>query len=175
MLNGGGASGGPGKSDPAAPSPSGGAQAVVQLVQPSEQALANFRVVLDRLDSRKEARLWGEARKYIRAENFRPGRLVCAVDPGAPQDLLRRLTDFLEYETDMDWDVALSDSAVETLRETETRERGELLADAAQHPDVAAALEALPGAEVVDVERSAPLDPATLTDNVVPLKRSSKG
>ena len=144
-------------------------------MQPSEKALANFRDVLDRLDSRKEARLWGEARKYIRAENFRPGRLVCAVDPGAPQDLLRRLTDFLEYETDMDWDVALSDSAVETLRETETRERGELLADAAQHPDVAAALEALPGAEVVDVERSAPLDPATLTDNVVPLKRSSKG
>ncbi len=175
LLNGGGASGGPGKSDPAAPSPSGGAQAVVQLVQPSEQALANFRDVLDRLDSRKEARLWGEARKYIRAENFRPGRLVCAVDPGAPQDLLRRLTDFLEYETDMDWDVALSDSAVETLRETETRERGELLADAARHPDVAAALEALPGAEVVDVERSAPLDPGTLTDNVVPLKRSSKG
>lgn len=175
LLNGGGASSGAGKPDTAAPSPSGGAQAVVQLVQPSEQALANFRDVLDRLDSRKEARLWGEARKYIRAENFRPGRLVCAVDPGAPQDLLRRLTDFLEYETDMDWDVALSDSAVETLRETETRERGELLADAAQHPDVAAALEALPGAEVVDVERSAPLDPATLTDNVVPLKRSSKG
>lgn len=175
MLNGGGATGGAGKSDAPAASPSGGAQSVVQLVQPSEQKLANFRDVLDRLDSRKEARLWGEARKYIRAENFRPGRLVCAVDPGAPKDLLRRLTDFLEYETDMDWDVALSNSSVETQRETETRERGELLADAAQHPDVAAALEALPGAEVVDVERSAPLDPATLTDNVVPLKRSSKG
>jgi DNA polymerase-3 subunit gamma/tau len=175
LLNGGGASGGAGKSDAAAPAPSGGAQAVVQLVQPSDQALANFRDVLDRLDSRKEARLWGEARKYIRAENFRPGRLVCAVDPGAPKDLLRRLTDFLEYETDMDWDVALSDSSAETQRETETRERGELLADAAQHPDVAAALSALPGAEVVDVEHSAPLDPATLTDNVVPLKRSSKG
>ena len=95
--------------------------------------------------------------------------------PARRSDLLRRLTDFLEYETDMDWDVALSNSSVETQRETETRERGELLADAAQHPDIAAALAAMPGAEVVDVERSAPLDPATLTDNVVPLKRSSKG
>ncbi|MCR9195482.1 MAG: DNA polymerase III subunit gamma/tau [Hyphomonas sp.] len=175
MLSGGGATSNAGKPDGRGASPSGGAQAVVQLVQPTEQALANFRDVLDRLDSRKEARLWGEARKYIRAENFRPGRLICAVDPGAPKDLLRRLTDFLEYETDMDWDVALSDSSVETQKETETRVRGELLADAAQHPDVAAALAALPGAEVVDVEHTAPLDPATLTDNVVPLKRRSKG
>lgn len=175
MISGGGASGAAGKSDVPAASPSGGAQSVVQLVQPSEQKIANFRDVLDHLDTRKEARLWGEARKYIRAENFRPGRLVCAVDPGAPKDLLRRLTDFLEYETDMDWDVALSDSSVETQKETETRERSEILADAAQHPDVAAALAALPGAQVVDVENTPPLDPATLTDNVVPLKRSSKG
>ena len=148
---------------------------MVQLVPPTDAKLKSFRDVLDHLDSRKEARLWGEARKYIRAENFKPGRLVCAVDPGAPRDLLRRLTDFLEYETDMDWDVALSDSSVETQKETETRERGELLADAAEHPDIAAALQAMPGAQVVDVENSAPLDPATLTDNVVPLKRSSKG
>ena len=74
----------------------------------------------------------------------------------------------------MDLDVLLSDSAVETQKETETRERQELLSDAAEHPDIAAALAAIPGAEIVDVENSAPLDPATLTDNVVPLKRTSK-
>ena len=173
MLSGGGASGAPGKPSAAPSSPSGGSQSVVQLVQPSEAKMASFRDVLDHLDTRKEARLWGEARKYIRAENFKPGRLVCAVDPGAPRDLLRRLTDFLEYETDMDWDVLLSDSGVETQKEKETRERKEVLEDAAQHPDIAAALAAIPGAEVVDVQNSAPLDPATLTDNVVPLKRTS--
>lgn len=173
MLASGGASGAAGKSEAAKPSPSGGAQSVIQLVQPSESKLANFRDVLDHLDTRKEARLWGEARKYIRAENFKPGRLVCAVDPGAPRDLLRRLTDFLEYETDMDWDVLLSDSAVETQKEKDTREHREVLDDAAQHPDIVAALAAIPGTQVVGVENSAPLDPATLTDNVVPLKRSS--
>lgn len=173
MLSSGGASGAAGKPDQAGGSASGGPQAVVQLVPPSPQKIASFRDVLDQLDQRKEARLWGEARKYIRAENFKPGRLVCAVDPGAPRDLLRRLTDFLEYETDMDWDVLLSDSAVETQKEVDTRERQELLEDAAQHPDIAAALAAIPGAEVVDVEHSAPLDPETLTDNVVPLKRTS--
>lgn len=173
MLSGGGASGAPGKPDAASGSPSGGSQSVVQLVQPSDAKMASFRDVLDHLDTRKEARLWGEARKYIRAENFKPGRLVCAVDPGAPRDLLRRLTDFLEYETDMDWDVLLSESGVETQKEKETRERKEVLEDAAQHPDIAAALAAIPGAEVVDVQNSAPLDPATLTDNVVPLKRTS--
>ena len=173
LLSGGGATGTAGKPE-TAPSSSSASEPVVQLVQPSETKLASFRDVLDHLDTRKEARLWGEARKYIRAENFRPGRLICAVDPGAPKDLLRRLTDFLEYETDMDWDVLLSESAVETQKETETRERSELLADAAQHPDIAAALAAIPGAEIVDVEDSPALDPSTLTDNVVPLKRSSK-
>lgn len=173
LLSAGGASGTAGKPDPAGDSPSGGATSVVQLVPPSADKMASFRDVLDHLDSRKEARLWGEARKYIRAENFTPGRLVCAVDPGAPRDLLRRLTDFLEYETDMDWDVLLSESSVETQKETETRQRHEQLKDAAQHPDIAAALAAIPGAEVVDVENSAPLDPDTLTDNVVPLKRRS--
>ncbi|MEO0607322.1 MAG: DNA polymerase III subunit gamma/tau [Pseudomonadota bacterium] len=174
LLQSGGASGAAGKPETAGATPSGGAEAVVQLVQPSAQKIQNFRDVLDHLDTRKEARLWGEARKYIRAENFRPGRLICAVDPGAPRDLLRRLTDFLEYETDMDWDVLLSETSVETQKETESRERAELLADAAEHPDIAAALAALPGAEIVDVENSTALDPATLTDNVVPLKRSSK-
>jgi DNA polymerase-3 subunit gamma/tau len=174
MLASGGASGTAGKPEPTVPSPSDGAQSVIQLVQPSESKLANFRDVLDHLDTRKEARLWGEARKYIRAENFKPGRLVCAVDPGAPRDLLRRLTDFLEYETDMDWDVLLSESGAETQKEKDTRETREKLDDAAQHPDIVAALAAIPGAQVVGVEDSAPLDPATLTDNVVPLKRSSK-
>jgi len=172
MLTSGGATGAAGKPEPAGSAPTGEGQ-LLQLVQPSAQKMDSFRDVLDHLDSRKEARLWGEARKYIRAENFKPGRLVCAVDPGAPRDLLRRLTDFLEYETDMDWDVMLSESGVETQKETETRERRELLEDAAKHPDIAAALAAIPGAEVVDVENSAPLDPNTLTDNVVPLKRHS--
>lgn len=174
LLSGGGASGGAGKPESAGASPSGGAQSVVQLVQPSSDKMSSFRDVLDHLDNRKEARLWGEARKYIRAENFTPGRLVCAVDPGAPRDLLRRLTDFLEYETEMDWDIRQSETSVETMKETETREREELLADAAQHPDIAAALAAIPGAEIVDVELSSGPDPATLTDNVVPLKRRSE-
>jgi DNA polymerase-3 subunit gamma/tau len=172
MLTSGGATGAAGKPESAGSTPTGEGQ-LLQLVQPSAQKMDSFRDLLDHLDSRKEARLWGEARKYIRAENFKPGRLVCAVDPGAPRDLLRRLTDFLEYETDMDWDVMLSESGVETQKETETRERRELLEDAAKHPDIAAALAAIPGAEVVDVENSAPLDPNTLTDNVVPLKRHS--
>lgn len=173
LLTSGGASGAAGKSESAGNTPSDGAKSVVQLVQPSEEKLASFRDVLDHLDSRKEVRLWGEARKYVRAENFTPGRLVCAVDPGAPRDLLRRLTDFLEYETDMDWDVLLSDSSKETQKEKDTRERREQLDEAARHPDIAAALAAIPGAQVVDVENSAPLDPDTLTDNVVPLKRRS--
>ncbi|MEL7041000.1 MAG: DNA polymerase III subunit gamma/tau [Pseudomonadota bacterium] len=175
MLRDGGSPGATKPSSEAGPSASESGGSLLQLVPPSVQKLDSFRDVLDHLDTRKEARLWGEARKYIRAENFKPGRLVCAVDPGAPRDLLRRLTDFLEYETDIDWDIQLSDSAVETQKEAESRERTAQLEAAAQHPDIAAALAALPGAEIVDVENSPGLDPMTLTDNVVPIKRNSKG
>lgn len=127
--------------------------------------------VITRLDARKEARLWGEVRQYLRAETFEQGRLVCALAEGAAPDLLRRLTDFLERETDMDWDVAYAATEAETAREREARLREARFATARNHPSVAAALAALPGAEIVAVEGIEPLEQTDLPDNVVPLKR----
>ncbi len=167
--NGGGASGDAGK-----PADTGG---VVALLRPAAAAIPahefrfkDFDQVIARLGELKEARLWGEVRQYIRAETFTHGHLTCAVEAGAPDDLLRRLTDFLEDETDSDWDVQVARaSEVETVKERDARRRDELFERTRQLPEVAAALKALPGAEIVDVQTSPALETSTAGDNVVPL------
>ena len=126
--------------------------------------------VIARLDERKEVRLWGEVRQFLRAERFEQGRLVCAVADGAAPDLLRRLTDFLQAETQLSWDVVFSETTAETSREREARLREESFLAARNHPSVAAALAALPGAEIIKVEGIEPLEERPPTDNVVPIR-----
>ena len=145
----------------------------------SEFRFTDFTHVLARLDGQKEVRLWGEVRQYVRPESFTHGQLICALKDGAPKDLLRRLTDFLEDQTDDDWDVALAASDTETMKERETREHQDRIDAASRHPDVAAALEAIPGAVVTEVEDaphlSVPLETPVAADNVVPLRSKQKG
>ncbi|MEM1391318.1 MAG: DNA polymerase III subunit gamma/tau [Pseudomonadota bacterium] len=132
--------------------------------------LRTLNDVIARLDEQKEVRLWGEVRQFLRAERFEQGRLVCAVAEGAAPDLLRRLTDFLQAETEIPWDVVFSETTAETSREREARLRKERFMAALNHPSVAAALAALPGAEIVDVEGIEPLEERVPTDNVVPIR-----
>ena len=178
---GGGASGATGKS----PDSNG----VVAVFKPDEGRVEigsgefrfkDFEHVIDRLDGQKEVRLWGEVRQYLRPEHFSHGHLVCALKNGAPEDLLRRLADFLEDQTDDDWQVTRAHSDAETIKEREARERNELFDQVRLKPEVAAALDALPGAEIVNVEDTPPiaapaLDPAAGQDNVIPLKSKKKG
>lgn len=178
---GGGASGAAGKS----PDSNG----VVAVFKPDEGRVEigsgefrfkDFEHVLDRLDGQKEVRLWGEVRQYLRPERFIHGELVCALKDGAPQDLLRRLADFLEDQTDDDWQVSQTHSEVETFKEKDARERQELFDEVRQQPDVAAALAALPGAEIVNVDDTLPttdvaLEQGAPTDNVVVLNTQKEG
>lgn len=137
--------------------------------------LAAFTDVIALLDHHKQVRLWGEVRQYVRAEEYQFGRLICWLKEGAPSDLLRRLTDFLEDATDSHWDVSLAISKEETQKEFEARERQIRFDEAAKHPEVAAALAALPGAEIVEVEDIKPLEHSDMPDNVVPLRANQKG
>ncbi|MEM9939533.1 MAG: DNA polymerase III subunit gamma/tau [Pseudomonadota bacterium] len=170
LLVGGGASGSAGKPDTAAASS--------EPRSADTSAIATFDQVLSRLEQRKEVRLWSEARQYIRAERCADFQLTCALKKGAPVDLLRRLTDFLETETDHDWDVVQTETQTETRKEREARELEERFAAARQTPSVAAALKAIPGAEIVQVEDVAEtlqaLEQPDLPDNVVPLRRNQK-
>ena len=117
-----------------------------------------FADLIDRLDTSKEIRLWGEVRQYLRVSDFSDGMLVCALATGAPSDLLRRLTDFLERETGRDWDVRTGETDAETAREVVEREQFEKFEAVGALPEIASALAEFPGAEIVAVEaRQAPV------------------
>ena len=148
---------------------------MAQSSQPEARKYEDFEAILTRLDACREVRLWGEARQYIRPQVVTHGQLVCDLADGAPADLLQRLAAFLEEDTDYHWDVERADAASETVKEREDRERVERLNAARHHPDVAAALAALPGAELIDVEDIPTLETRRLADNVVPLHSRKKG
>ncbi|MEL6568316.1 MAG: DNA polymerase III subunit gamma/tau [Pseudomonadota bacterium] len=128
---------------------------------------SSFAEIVDLLTERREVILKSEAETYIRPADIAFGQLRCALEPGAPEDLLRRLALFLERETDTLWQVDQVESASETMKGRRARILSEKIEDAARHPKIAAALEALPGAQVVDVRQEAPIDPAGEAPNVV--------
>jgi len=90
---------------------------------------------------------------------------------------LRRLTNFLEDQTDSDWDVTQAHSETETGKERDARERQALFDEARRHPAVAAALEAIPGAEIVNVEtvQAIPLEPDDAGEAAKPVPTKNKG
>ncbi|MEE2879382.1 MAG: DNA polymerase III subunit gamma/tau [Pseudomonadota bacterium] len=139
--------------------------------------LSKFEDVLDLLEKERQPTLWGEAKAYIRPAVFSDGTISCDLKDGAPVDLLRRLTDFLEISTGRVWDVQKSRTSRETVKEREDRIKSERIEAVKTDPDVKAALEAIPGAEIVDVIDPQPLEAPLREDNVVPLRvaNQSKG
>ncbi|WP_185984721.1 DNA polymerase III subunit gamma/tau [Aureimonas mangrovi] len=107
------------------------------------EALAN-----EKRDSLMRARI----RRYLRLASIEPGRIEAALADGAPatfaNDLSRKLHDW----TGRRYVVSLvSQGGGETLEERDARRRAERIADAASHPDIAAILAAVPGAEIREV------------------------
>ncbi len=132
--------------------------------------LSKFEDVLDLLEKERQPTLWGEAKAYIRPAVFADGTISCDVKAGAPVDLLRRLTDFLEISTGRVWDVQTAKTSQETVKEREQRLLGEQIEAVKADPEVQAALKAIPGAEIVEVSRAQSLEAGEPQDNVVPLR-----
>ncbi len=165
LISKGGASGAAGKPEPSAAPDSA----------PGGRGLQSFDDVLSLLSARKEVRLWGEARQYIRVERVAPGELLCALAERAPRDLLQRLTDFLESETGYQWDIRITDATTETAREASEREERAIIERAGNLPEIAAALAALPGAEIVKVEDIQTLEDEDKSDNVIAMNTRKRG
>ena len=136
--------------------------------------LSKFEDVLDLLEKERQPTLWGEAKAYIRPAVFADGTISCDLKDGAPVDLLRRLTDFLEVSTGRVWDVQKAKTSRETVKEREERLKAERIDSVRADPDVKAALAALPGAEIVEVGDAPPLEATGTEDNVVPLRIASQ-
>ncbi|HIG22957.1 DNA polymerase III subunit gamma/tau [Henriciella sp.] len=134
--------------------------------------LSKFEDVLDLLEKEREPVLWGEAKAYIRPSVFADGTISCDLKDGAPVDLLRRLTDFLEIATGHEWDVSTKrgETPGETISEREDRLKRERIEAVKADTDVAAAISAIPGLTILDVRGSDTLEEPVAEDNVVPLR-----
>ena len=129
----------------------------------------SFEQVAWLLETRREAILSGQVESYLVPVEVGPGRIRCAVKEGAPPDLLGRLSAFLEAETDQPWKVELAESGGETIKERAARIHQEKVDAAAKHPVIAAALAAMPGAEIIEVRQEGPAQDGAQAE-IVPLK-----
>ena len=118
---------------------------------PEAGGLDSFEGILAHLTDLREINLQVELERYVRPGPVRFGYFTCELEPNAPSDVLARLKAFLERETGEDWTVEQIRGGAETIRAAEIRTREEMFASAAAHPTVAAALQSLPGATIVDV------------------------
>ena len=134
-------------------------------------ALARFEDVAALLDEKRQANLSYDVARYLRPASFAPGKITCEVKEGGKRDILTRLADFLEEETGEEWDVHADRAEVETLHEAGERRKRERFAKAAEDPHVKAALSAIPGARIVDVQ-SAPISGQESAD-ILPLTKEA--
>ncbi|HAE28076.1 MAG TPA: DNA polymerase III subunit gamma/tau, partial [Hyphomonas adhaerens] len=118
---------------------------------PDPGGLDSFESILAHLTALREINLQVEMERYIKPGPVSYGHFTCELEPSAPSDVLARLKGFLERQTGDDWVVEQIRGGAETVRAAEIRTKEERFAAAAAHPIIAAALNSLPGATIVDV------------------------
>ena len=118
---------------------------------PDAGGLDSFDSILAHLTELREINLQVEMERYVKPGPIRYGHFTCELEAAAPADVLARLKIFLERQTGDDWVVEQIRGGAETVRAAEIRTKEERFASAAAHPLIAAALNSLPGATIVDV------------------------
>jgi DNA polymerase-3 subunit gamma/tau len=133
--------------------------------------IASFADIVRALTEAREVALQVDTERFIRFASVSAGRLSYALAPGAPTGLAGRLKTFLDNETSLDWQVTESETDAESLRERERREKAERIAAAKEHPFIAATLNAIPGAVILDVtDDTPPLENPAPEGNVIDIR-----
>ena len=120
---------------------------------------------MELLDEAREGRLAAELRSQVHLVHYAPGRIEFRPGEAADGTLANRLGGTLQRLTGARWAISLSGEAgaptlaEQTMSLTEARKR-----DAAEHPMVKAALDAFPGAKIVEVRDTAGPEDAPIED-----------
>jgi DNA polymerase-3 subunit gamma/tau len=115
----------------------------------------SFEMALEMLEEAREIVLVTELERFVRLVEFKPGALVVELLPNAPPDLQERTAKALRALTQTQWRVELGKGGRESIVERAKRLEQERLDAATAAPEIQAALEAFPGARIVEV-RPAP-------------------
>ena len=106
------------------------------------------------LFERREAILHTHLVHDVHLVNYEPAKVEINLGPGAPPQIAAKVAECLQGWTGARWIIAVTTKpGLPTLAQEAAREKDEEKAHAAEHPVVKAALEAFPGAKIVDVKR----------------------
>jgi DNA polymerase-3 subunit gamma/tau len=126
--------------------------------EPTASLPTSFTDLIALLDKHREGRLAGELKSLVHLVHYEPGRIEFRPEPGADKSLTNRLGAALMELTKVRWAITLSSEAGEaTLSEQVMSAAAARRVEAAAHPLVKAALEAFPGAKIVEVREAADL------------------
>jgi DNA polymerase-3 subunit gamma/tau len=93
-----------------------------------------------------------EVETGLRLVSYAPGRIEFEPAESAAPELAARLSQRLKLWTGVRWGVSVvSQGGAQTIAEARAERKGDLVAQAREHPLVQAVLAAFPGAEIKDV------------------------
>jgi DNA polymerase-3 subunit gamma/tau len=122
---------------------------------------ASFEAVADLVESKGEMVLLSDLRACVHLVDFEPGRIEFRPTAGAPKELANDLSRKLSRWTGERWIAVVSGEAgAPTLDEQQAADHARRIAEAGEHPLVAAVLETFTDAKVTDVrDRTTTGDP----------------
>ncbi|MEE2980899.1 MAG: DNA polymerase III subunit gamma/tau, partial [Pseudomonadota bacterium] len=119
---------------------------------------ASFEAVATLVESKGEMRLLSDLRACVHLVDFEPGRIEFRPNAGAPKELANDLSQKLSRWTGERWIAVVSGEAgAPTLDEQQAADHARRIAEAGEHPLVAAVLETFADAKVTGVrDRTTP-------------------
>jgi DNA polymerase-3 subunit gamma/tau len=113
-----------------------------------------FKDMVALFEQKREAVLHTHLEHDVHLVNYEPGKIEISLGPGAPPHIAKKLIELLNEWTGARWAIAVSQKqGLPTIAQERQRQKDDERANAALHPVVKAALEAFPGATIVDVRR----------------------
>ena len=127
-------------------------QFVKSLNKENNSPLANLRDIAEYCEKRGALILAADIRNYVELVNFNNTSLEIQLVEGASEDLPGKIMQFLNANTDKNWQISICDKPGNpTLQEEDKQVKEKQLYIASQHPVAQEVSKAFPGARVIDV------------------------
>ncbi len=137
---------------------SGAATALATAPDDALARYARFDQVVELIRTNRDVKLLIEVETTLQLASYAPGRIEFVPTRNAPQDLASKLGARLQQWTGNRWAVTVvNEGGAPTIASVRDAEANALKEEAAQHPMFQAALQAFPGAKIVEIRTAAEL------------------
>lgn len=131
-----------------------------------EPVLQTFQAVIDYIGAKRDVNLKIEMEEQVRLVRFEPGMIELQLEPGGRAGIIGDLKRKLDVWTEMPWNIVLvREGGGTTIREDKDAFKAAELDAVRNAPLLKAALEAFPGAEIMEVKPISDLEPREATDD----------